>query len=137
MLWLVGVASAAEIHAKLETGDGLVEQASWPSVETFNSRWGPVGDKVSAVWTLTVQPSVWDPLEAAYRVEITTCVEWSKGRKSDKHCEKGELLSRPEPTSRTWKVKGTGATHEWTLSTWITGETPASGLPASEPAPSE
>lgn len=135
MWWLMGAAMAADIHAELSTGDGLVQQADWPDLETYSGRWGPIasGKKVSSVWTLTVQPSVWDPLEAAYRVEITTCVEWSVKGKGDKHCERAELLARADATERSWSVKGKGVKHDWTLKVWTTGETPPSGLPASEP----
>lgn len=137
MWWFMGAAMAADIHAKLSTGDGVNEEASWPEFETYSNKWGPVrtGKKVSTVWSLTVQPSVWDPLEGAYRVEITTCMEWTAKGKGDKHCESAEILAGAEFSSRKWTVKAHGVTHAWTLDVWYTGETPPAGLPMEEPKP--
>ena len=130
-LFVVPAALAADIHLELVTEDGINEQASWRSTETFSRKYGPVETrkKGSAVYAVTIMPSVFDPLENAYRVELNTCIEWSRKGRSDRMCQKDEILAPPEgdPSTQSWKVKG-GDTFEWTAKLWFTGESPTPGV---------
>ena len=137
---LVGLAQAADIHLDLTSEDGIAEQAQWKSSETFTRRFGPVETKKggSAVYAITVSPSVFDPLENAYRVELSTCIEWSRKGKSDRTCQRDEILAPPEangPTVRSWSVKGSDK-FEWTAKLWFTGESPRPGVGPTAPTES-
>jgi hypothetical protein len=94
---LIGVAAAADIHLELTTDDGVNETAQWASTETFSKRFGPVSaGSRSTVYTVSVMPSVFDPLNGTYRVELNVCMEWSKGKKHDRHCHKDEIPTPAE-----------------------------------------
>jgi hypothetical protein len=129
---LIGVATAADIHLELATADGVSETATFPTTETFSGRYGPVSKgSRSTVYTVSVMPSVFDPLEGVYRVELYVCTEWSKGRKHDQHCQKSDVPAPPEAsgpkvTEVAIKAPG-GGKFSWVAKTWFTGESPPTG----------
>jgi hypothetical protein len=129
---LIGVAAAADVHLDLATDDGVHETAQWRSTETFSGRFGPVAQGGrSTVYTVSVMPSVFDPLSGAYKVELNVCMEWSKGRKKDRHCHKDEVAAPPEangPTVTQISLKAPGGgKFGWVAKTWFTGESPPVG----------
>jgi hypothetical protein len=131
-------ASAADIHVKLTGGDGALNvEESWDAIETFTKRYGPLDfHKVPTVWSVTAQPSIFDALTGTYQVVLTACVKWNRKGQSDEHCEKYEVAAGPTETVVAQKeVVGKGVKFDWAVSTWYTGETPPSGLPAPEPRP--
>jgi hypothetical protein len=129
---LIGVAAAADIHLALTTDDGLSETAEWKSTETFSQRYGPVSaGSRSTVYTVSVMPSVFDPLTGMYRVELNVCVEWAKGKKHDRHCQKADVGAPPEstgPVTNETSIKAPGGgKFGWVSKTWFTGESPPTG----------
>lgn len=139
VLALVSAAFGADVHVRVQGGEELIdEEASWPAVETFTKKYGPYEHKgVSSLWSITAQPSVFDPLSGTYQMVVTGCVQWQKRGKGDKHCEKFEMAAgASEAVLVTRSFKGAhGGAFTWTVSAWYSGDAPAIGLPAPEPRP--
>jgi hypothetical protein len=135
-------ASAAELHVRLVTEDGIDDSAAWSQTETLTKKYGPVETKSkgSAVYVVTVPNAVFDPLENAYRVDLSVCVEWSRKGKNDRLCQKDDLPAPAEatgPSTHTVTVKSK-IDFTWTVSLWYTGEPPVPvGLPAPVPEPED
>jgi hypothetical protein len=129
---LIGIATAADIHLELTTDDGVAESGTWKSTETFSGRFGPVdAGSRSTVYVVSVMPSVFDPLKGVYTVPLNVCVEWTKGRKGDQHCQKTEVPAPPEssgPATNEVSIKAPGGgKFSWVSKTWFTGESPPVG----------
>lgn len=136
------VASAADLHIELKTADGISESGTWVPTETFSKKYGPVHTKSngSAVYTITVPNAVFDPLDNAYVVDLSICVEWSRKGKTERLCQKDDLPAPAEsagPASHEVTVKSK-IDFDWTVSLWYTGDPPAPiGLPAPPPETEE
>jgi hypothetical protein len=132
------MASAAELHLELKTADGISEAGSWIPTDSFSKKYGPVETKGngSAVYVVTVPNAVFDPLENAYRVDVSICVEWSRKGKTERLCQKDDLAAPAQangPSSHAVSVKSK-VNFDWTVSLWYTGEPPVPlGLPPAPP----
>ena len=132
-------ARATELHLTLSTPTGVNEHLTWSHTEMFRTRHGPVQNKkASVVYTVSVPSAVYDPLENAFRVELSTCLEWSRKGTSDRYCQRDAVLVPPEgegPAFVDYVVKGKEK-FVWKIRAWFVGEPPvAPGLPAPEPEP--
>jgi hypothetical protein len=138
-LSLAGTASGAELNLAFTTSSGVNETASWTHTEMFRKEYGPVQNKkASAVYSLSVPSAVFDPVAGGYRVEVSTCVEWSLKGKSDRYCERDTVLvpqEGVEPAQIDVVLKGR-VKFEWTTRLWYTGGPPV-GLPPDAMAPDE
>ncbi|MEQ1569344.1 MAG: hypothetical protein ABMA64_27150 [Myxococcota bacterium] len=130
--WMVGAASAADLHVQVETAEGLSETHSWASVDTFLRRLGPrTSGKSSVEYVVSAPTSVYDAVDGAYRVELSVCLEWTRKGKSDRWCKKEEVLAPPEsagPNVLTGSIKAKDK-FEWTMRLWYTGEPPSTTVP--------
>lgn len=134
-----GRAEAADLHLALKSPDGVDEASDWAATETFRKKYGPVQvGKSSAVYSVTIPAAVYDPLEDAYRMEVSVCVEWSRKGANDQFCQKDDALAPAEahgPRHLDYAVKGKDK-FRWAIEIWFTGEPPVpAGLPAPEPEP--
>lgn len=138
LVWLSTVALAADLHLILDMNNGRAEELSWPASESVSKRFGPVPiGKSSTVFLVTIQPSVFDPLQGVYRVELSVCAEWTRKKDHDRYCDRKELLAPKEGTARhEVSLKGKD-TIEWSSEVWFTGEAPPTGLPVEPPPPQE
>lgn len=139
-LALAGPALAADVHLKLETSEGEVKAWTVPYRETMTETLGPFKTKKSsAIYRVSLQPSVFDPMANAFRLEFTVCREWTRKGKGGRYCDKPELLAPPEgagPVGQERSFKIEGEKFSFTVQAWYTGEPPIpAGLPAPEPEP--
>jgi hypothetical protein len=138
--WLCAMAGAADLHLTLDM-DGLVQEVVWPSQEALSKRYGPVEiGKSSAIFLITAPGSVFDPLEGAYRVELSVCIEWTRKRDHDQYCDRKELFVPDEQSTVRHEVAVKAKDkYEWRVEMWYTGEAPPTGLPteAQDPASQE
>jgi hypothetical protein len=130
LTWLCATASAADLHLTLDMA-GRVEEVVWPSHESLSKRYGPVQmGKSSTVFLVTVSPSVFDPLEGAYRVSLSICAEWTRKTEHDQFCDRKELLVPGENATARHEVALKAKDKlEWAAEMWFTGEAPPSGMP--------
>lgn len=132
LLWTWAAASAADLHLNLDIDNSRVEQATWPATEALSKRFGPVRmGKTSTVFLVTASPSVFDPLQAAYRVELNVCIEWTRKAESGQYCDRKELLvpGGDQTVRHEVSVKAKDKL-EWASELWFSGEAPPAGLPA-------
>jgi hypothetical protein len=141
MLWLLALtaASANDVHFELTTDDGVSESWTKPAAETWADQFGPVqvDKKMVAKYLVNAPPGPYASTEGGYRVEVSICREWVKGKNTDRDCSTETFIAPPEasgPATETTKVKGTD-TWQYTLKVWFTGEPPAPVTVEPEPMP--
>ncbi len=136
MMWmmLASAASAADLHATFTTGEGVSETWTQGANEAKTQGFGPVvgRGKRSVVYNVTLPPSVFDPIENAFRVEVAVCREWAKGSKRDRDCVSEVVFAPPQaegPAVMAGEVKASDK-FEFSLELYFTGETPIpAGIP--------
>ncbi|MEZ4238248.1 MAG: hypothetical protein R3F59_19275 [Myxococcota bacterium] len=131
-------ASATQINLTFTTPTGVNETASWEHTEMFRKEYGPVQNKkASAVYSVSVPSAVFDPVAAGFRVEASTCVEWSLKGKNDRYCERDVVLvpqDGAEPAQIDVTLKGK-VKFQWTIRMTYTGAPPVPILETPPPEP--
>ena len=136
---LCAAAMAADVHVELVVGEGATEAWSAPYTESVTRKLGPLqAGKTTASYVVTMQPSVWDPLTGAFRVDVAVCREWrKKGKEPGRYCQKEQLTARTEaegPSESTTTLAIAGEKYSYVLRTWYVGDPPGPvGLPGQEP----
>jgi hypothetical protein len=141
-LVLSAAAGAADLHVELTVGEGASQ--SWVVVpaEGVTQKIGPVSSgKTSAVYTVSVQPSVWDTIAGGYQVDVAVCREWIKKGKKGRHCQTEHAIAKSEaegPAVNTTNLAVEGEKYSYVIKSWYTGEAPAAvGLPMPTPEGAE
>jgi hypothetical protein len=139
-LSVAGTASGAELNLTFSTPTGINETATWSHTEMFRKEYGPVPNKkASAVYSLSVPSAVFDPAAGGFRVEVSTCVEWSLNGKNDRYCQRDVVLvpqEGTEPAQIDVVLKGK-VKFVWTTRLWYTGGPPVGLPPEAMEAPVE
>jgi hypothetical protein len=135
------VAEAAELHVEVSVGEGPTESWVVPPSEAATKKIGPVeSGKTSAVYTVSILPSVWDTLAGGYKVDVSVCRDWVRKGKKGRYCQKEPMLakSEAEPSTSTTNLSVEGEKYSYVVKAWYTGEPPGPvGLPMPEPEPAE
>lgn len=144
LMMLASTASAADLHVAFTTGEGIAESWTQGITDAKTRSFGPVEGrgKRSVVYSVTLPPSVFDPLENAFRVEVSICREWVKGSKKDRDCVTEVVMAPTEaegPKVVAGEVKASDK-FEFAIELYYTGEPPIpAGIPEepAEPEPTE
>jgi hypothetical protein len=136
------VAGATDLHVELTVGEGATESWMVPPTEAVTEKIGPVtSGKTSAVYTVSVMPSVWDTLQGGYKVDVSVCRDWVRKGKKGRHCQKEPMLAKSEadgPSTTTTNLSVDGEKYSYVLKAWYSGEAPGPiGLPMPEPEPTD
>lgn len=140
MLWtlMIGAATATDLHVTLSTSEGLQESWSKPAVEAMTRSLGPVEGrgKRRVTYNVTLQPSVFDPLEDAFETDLSLCRTWVKKDERDRDCVSDLVLVPSEangPLILESKLK-TNDKFSFTIELYYVGAPPVpAGLPGVEP----
>ena len=130
---LLNSAQAADLVLSLSTGEGLSESWSQPHNDAVTKQFGPLEGrgKRRVSYTVTLMPSVYDPLAMGFETRVSVCRTWSKKGKGDRDCLEDLVIVRSEaegPVTMGGKIKGSDK-FELNVSIYYSGAPP--GTPVS------
>ena len=135
-------ALAADLHVEMSVGEGSSQSWVVPPSEALTQKIGPVSSgKTSAVYTISIQPSVWDTVAGGYQVDVSVCREWVKKKTKGRHCQTEHAIAKSEaegPAVNTTNLSVEGEKYSYVIKSWYTGEPPGPvGVQMPEPEATE